>query len=303
MAPSAARCHGGCVSRSGQCVLVPRPEQRGGFIERGDVIDGRCLVAGHLAGDRAWYSRPDHVVVVVMENHSAADISGNGEAPYINALAARGALFTRSFAVAHPSEPNYLALFSGSTQGVTSDACPLTLTGTNLAAELAQAGGTSAGYSEGLPAVGDPVCSSGTYARKHAPWVNFPSLPATVHQPFTAFPSDFAALPTVSFVIPDLDHDMHDGSVATGDTWLAEQLRPYATWAEGHNSMLVLTFDEDDRSRDNQITTIIVGAHVRAGRYDEHLDHYRLLATLKALAGLGNSEPGALQPITDAWTR
>lgn len=247
--------------------------------------------------------RPDHVVVVVMENHSAADISGNGQAPYINALAARGALFTRSFAVAHPSEPNYLALFSGSTQGVTSDACPLSLTGTNLAAELAQAGGTFAGYSEGLPAVGDPVCSSGTYARKHAPWVNFPSLPTTVHQPFTAFPSDFAALPTVSFVIPDLDHDMHDGSVATGDTWLAEQLGPYATWAQGHNSMLVLTFDEDDRSRDNQITTIIVGAHVRAGRYDEHLDHYRLLATLKALAGLGSSEPGALQPVTDAWTR
>jgi len=173
--------------------------------------------------------RPDHVVVVVMENHSAADISGNREAPYIDALAGRGALFARSFAVAHPSEPNYLALFSGSTQGVTSDACPLTLTGTNLAAELAQAGGTFAGYSEGLPAAGDPVCSSGKYARKHAPWVNFPSLPATVHQPFTAFPSDFAALPTVSFVIPDLDHDMHDGSVATGDTWLAEQLGPYAT--------------------------------------------------------------------------
>lgn len=53
MASSAARCHGGCVSRSGQCLLVLHPEQRGGAIERGDVIDWPCLVAGHLAGDRA----------------------------------------------------------------------------------------------------------------------------------------------------------------------------------------------------------------------------------------------------------
>lgn len=237
-----------------------------------------------------------------MENHSAADIIANPEAPYINSLGGRGALFTRSFAVAHPSEPNYLALFSGSTQGVTSDACPLSLTGTNLAAELAAAGGTFAGYSEGLPTAGDPVCGSGKYARKHAPWVNFPSLPATVNQPFTAFPADFTRLPSISFVIPDLDHDMHDGSIASGDTWLAAHLNPYVTWAEGNNSMLVLTFDEDDRSQDNQITTIIVGDHVRVGRYDEHLDHYRVLATLKALAGLPSSAAGSPRPVIDAWS-
>lgn len=170
--------------------------------------------------------RPDHVVVVVMENHSSANVTGNPQAPYINALAGRGALLTQSFAVAHPSEPNYLALFTGSTHGVTSDACPLTLTGTNLAAELAQAGATFTGYSEGLPTAGDRVCSSGRYARKHAPWVNFASLPTTVNQPFTAFPTDFTTLPTVAFVIPDLEHDMHDGSVSTGDTWLAEHLDP-----------------------------------------------------------------------------
>ncbi len=59
---------------------------------------------------------------------------------------------------------------------------------------------------------------------QHAPWVNFPSLPPTVNQPFTAFPTDSAALPTIAFVIPDLEDDMHDGSVATGDTWLADHL-------------------------------------------------------------------------------
>ncbi len=245
---------------------------------------------------------PDHVVVVVMENHSAADITGNPQAPYINALAGRGALFTSSYAVAHPSEPNYLALFTGSTQGVTSDACPLTLTGPNLAADLTRAGRTFTGYSEGLPTAGDPVCGSDRYARKHAPWVNFASLPATVNQPFTAFPTDFTTLPTIAFVIPDLEDDMHDGSVSTGDTWLADHLDPYVTWAQRHNSMLVLTFDEDDNSQDNQITTIIAGAHVRPGRYDEHLDHYRLYATLRALTGTAPAQSGTPAPVTDAWS-
>jgi acid phosphatase len=237
-----------------------------------------------------------------MENHSYSDIIGSPQATYIKSLAGRGALFTQSFAVTHPSEPNYLALFSGSTQGVTSDACPLQLSGTNLATELASAGGTFAGYSEGLPSTGDPVCSSGKYARKHAPWASFSSLPGTVNQPFTAFPVDFATLPTVSFVIPDLDHDMHDGSVATGDAWLAQHLDRYASWAEGHNGLLVLTFDEDDRSQNNQIATVIVGAHVRVGRYDEHLDHYRLLRTLEALTGLDASQPHPAEPLTDLWS-
>jgi hypothetical protein len=237
-----------------------------------------------------------------MENHSATEISGSPDAPYINGLTRLGALFTRSFGVAHPSEPNYLALFTGSTQGLTSDACPLTLTGSSLAAELARVGGTFVGYSEGLPTAGSAVCSSGGYARKHAPWVNVPSLPATVNQPLTAFPTDFTRLPTISFVIPDLDHDMHDGSITAGDAWLAAHMDPYIAWAQAHNSMLVLTFDEDDHSQDNQITTVLVGAHIRAGRYDEHLDHYRLFATLKALAGVGSTQPGAPPAVTDAWT-
>jgi hypothetical protein len=79
---------------------------------------------------------PAHTVVVVMENHSYADIIGNPTAPFINTLAARGALFTRSYAVTHPSEPNYLALFSGSTQGIADDGCPYRFSAPNLAADL-----------------------------------------------------------------------------------------------------------------------------------------------------------------------
>ena len=62
--------------------------------------------------------RPDHVVIVIEENHSYGEIIGSSFAPYINSLATRGALFTQSYAITHPSQPNYLDLFSGSNQGV-----------------------------------------------------------------------------------------------------------------------------------------------------------------------------------------
>jgi len=121
---------------------------------------------------RAWAAvqlpRYDHIVIVVEENHAAAQIIGNKSAPFINALAADGALMTQSYAVAHPSQPNYLALFAGDTFGVNSDACPLALgPAPNLAAELLAAGYSFGGFAEDLPAVGSTVCSAGKYARKH----------------------------------------------------------------------------------------------------------------------------------------
>jgi acid phosphatase len=246
--------------------------------------------------------RPDHVVVVVMENRSYNDIIGNPRAPYINELARGGALFTHSFAVAHPSQPNYLALFSGSTQGIHNDSCPHTFAGPNLGQSLVSAGRTFAGYSEGLPSPGSTVCEDGAYARKHAPWVNFLSVPASANLPFSAFPSDYAALPNLSFVMPDLDHDMHDGTVGEGDEWLHTHLGDYATWAATHNSLLVLTWDEDDRSESNRVVTVIAGAHVRPGRYAERVDHYRVLSTLEELEQVrrvGRSISAA--PVTSIW--
>src|SRR4051812_30543454 len=148
--------------------------------------------------------RPDHVVVAVFENKDAADVTGTNDASYLRALAARGAQFTDAHGEAHPSQPNYLALFSGSMQGVEDDTCPIELDGENLGSQLLDAGLTFSGYSEGLPAPGYTGCGTGDYARKHNPWVDFSNLPASVNQPFTRFPQDYAALPTVSFVIPDL---------------------------------------------------------------------------------------------------
>ena len=105
--------------------------------------------------------RPDHVVIVIEENHSYSEIIGSSAAPYINSLAAQGALFTQSYAITHPSQPNYLDIFSGFNQGVTDDSCPHYFSTDNLGLYLLNASLTFAGYSEGLPSVGSTVCTSG----------------------------------------------------------------------------------------------------------------------------------------------
>lgn len=247
--------------------------------------------------------RPDHVVVVMEENHSYSEIIGNADAPYINSLAQSGALFTNSFGVEHPSQPNYLDLFSGSNQGVTDDSCPHTFSKIrNEESELRKGGFSFAGYSEGLPNRGSLVCAQGEYARKHVPWTNFSNDPGKFSFPFTRFPSDYAKLPTVSWVIPDLLDDMHDGTVAEADAWLENNLSGYVIWAQTHNSMLILTWDEDDGAHDNQIPTIFVGQMVKPGQYGEKITHYNVLRTIEAMYGLkplGNS--AGLKPLMDVW--
>lgn len=244
-------------------------------------------------------------MVVVMENSSFAQIIGTAGDPFIHQLARRGALFTRSEAITHPSEPNYLALFSGSTQGVTDDSCPLSFTAPNLAADLSAAGRTFVGYAEDLPSPGSGACDAGDYARKHAPWTDFSNVPPSASEPFASFPGhDFAALPTVSFVVPNLCHDMHDCGVAAGDAWLRAHLAGYVSWAMTHDSLLILTWDENDGSQGNQIATILIGQMVRPGRYAEPITHYNVLRTIEDAYRLrhdGNA--AAAQPITDVWQR
>jgi len=238
--------------------------------------------------DAATIPTYDHVVVVMEENHSYADVIGNTkQAPYMNSLASQGALMTSSFGVTHPSEPNYMALFGGSTFGLSSDACP-TNEGSkaNLGSELLAAGKTFKGYSETLPSTGSTTCTSGKYARKHSPWVNFSNVPASDSLPFSSFPTNYAQLPTVSFVIPNLNDDMHDGTITAADTWLKNNISAYATWAKNNNSLLVVTWDEDDYTENNQIPTLFVGAGVKTGKFSETVNHYNVLATLEQLYGL-----------------
>ena len=249
---------------------------------------------------------PAHVVVVMEENHSYSDIIGNSGAPYFNSLASQGALLTSSYGVTHPSEPNYMALFAGSTFGLSADTCPVNKGNVaNLGSELLAAGKTFKGYSEGLPSTGSTTCSSGKYARKHSPWINFSNVPTADSLPFTSFPtssSGYASLPTVSFVIPNLNDDMHDGTIAAADTWLNSKLSAYATWAKANNSLLIVTWDEDDYTESNQVPTIVVGQHVATGHYDETVNHYNLLATLEQMYGLAAVGSSATAPaVTDIW--
>ncbi len=252
--------------------------------------------------------QPAHIVIVVEENRSENGIIGNKSAPFITALAAGGANMVQSFAETHPSEPNYLALFAGNTFGVTTDQCPVNGgAAPNLGSELLAAGYTFVGFAEGLPAVGSPACTAGKYARKHVPWANFTNVPQANSLPFSAFPmGNYASLPTVSFVIPNNDNNMHDGSIAQADAWLNRQLSGYANWAAANNSLLIVTFDEDDGSSRggsrNQIPTIFYGAHVRPGNYSEQINHYNVLSTIEQMYGLPKTGYAAsAPPITDIW--
>jgi acid phosphatase len=247
--------------------------------------------------------QPAQVVVVVLENRGYEQIIGNSDAPFVNNLANQGALFTRSYAVTHPSEPNYLALFSGSTHGVTGDPCPVTFTAPNLASDLLAAGKTFVGYSEGLPAIGSLVCDAPQYSRQLSPWAAFSNVPGSVRRPFASFPAgDFSRLPTVSFVIPNMCDDMHNCSVATGDAWLRAHLASYASWAMTHDGLLIVTWDEDDFTRANHIATIFVGQHVRPGRYSQQITHYSVLATIEAAYGLArDGNAASTAPIDYIW--
>jgi len=255
--------------------------------------------------DAAAVPTPAHVVIVVEENRSQTNIIGNKSAPYINQLAANGAMMAQSFAEVHPSEPNYYALFAGSTLGVTKNMCPVNGGDTpNLGSELLAAGYSFVGFAESLPAAGSPACSAGKYARKHVPWASFTNIPSSRSLPFSAFPapSNYASLPTVSFVIPNLDDDMHDGSIAQGDAWLYQNLSQYAAWARANNSLLILTWDEDDNTPRNQIPTVFYGANVRPGSYDETISHNNVLSTLEEMYGLPKLGFATRAPaITDIW--
>lgn len=248
---------------------------------------------------------PDHVVVVVFENHAYNQVLGSSSAPYINSLASGGASLTASYAETHPSQPNYYAMFSGDTQGVTDDSCvaPGFSSAANLASEVTAAGKSWASYNESLPSEGSTTCRSGKYAQKHNPWFGFSNVPTNTAHTFDAFPTDFSTLPTVSFVVPNLCGDMHDCSVSTGDAWLKNHLKSYADWAKTHNSLLLLTFDEDNRLSGNRIPTVLYGQPVQPGSTSgTTYNHYDVLRTLEDMYGTSHAGKAAdAKDITGVW--
>jgi len=256
----------------------------------------------------------DHVIVVIMENKSydAARVQ-----PYTAALMTAGASFTNSFAVAHPSQPNYFALWGGNTM-VTNDNCPPAGSPypyANLGQACAAAGKTWRAYSENLGAVGGTACSydgntsTGLYTRKHDPWVSYNNVVHTNERPYSDLAADIAAsqLPNLAFVVPNNCHNSHNSStpgcgVGDADTWLSQNL-PAMIAAVGPTGLVVLTWDEDDSSSGNHILTVFEGPQVQPGAVSTRsITHYTVLRTIGDVLGL--APVGAAvseQPITDVW--
>ena len=293
------------------------------------------LAAGVLAALVTWCAplsaasvppRYDHVVIVVEENRSVTQIIGDMvNAPYINSLASNGVRIGSMYAITHPSQPNYMHLFSGTNQGVLDDNLPPNFSTTptstypfttpNLGAEIIAAGFTFAGFSDELESAGatdwadyDPHTATNPgiyYRRKHVPWVNWVAkvlpVPAnqmtnTINRAFTQFPANFAQLPTLSIVVPNQLHDMHDGSRKQGDDWLAANLNAYAVWARTNNSLLVITWDEDDYNGVNQIATVFHGAGLRNGTSASGTwTLHNLLRTFEDMYGSTNHAGSAAQ--------
>lgn len=254
---------------------------------------------------------PAHTVVVVIENKTYSEIVGNLSAPYINGLLANShtASFTQSISSTHPSQPNYLMLFSGSTQGVTDDYVPgnLPFTAPNLGAAVVNAGLTFIGYSEDLNYAGSTDSIVNKYVRKHNPWVNWQGngtngISPNANRSFSDFPSDYNQLPTVCFVVPNLDHDMHDGTIAACDTWLQNNLDGYIQWCINNNGLFILTTDEVDYSSSTNVFTFFTGANTQGGIYNQVISHYSVLRTIEDLYSLPRVGASAgVQPINSVW--
>lgn len=259
-----------------------------------------------------------HVVVILEENKPASSIVGNADAPYFNQLLTRYAHASMYSAITHPSLPNYLALTSGTTGGLTSDCNPpggsCLVTDPNLADSLRTAGLSWRMYAEGMPS---PCSTPNTdrYAVKHNPFLYYPSVTSSaaycdLHDvPFSAFAADLGSastLPAFSFVSPDLCNDMHSCPVATGDAWLSRvvpQILASPAFTT-QRSLLVVTFDEGDSS-DNVVACVFAGPAARRGAVSNAAyTHYSLLRTIEdglGLPPLGAS--AAASPMTDLLAR
>jgi hypothetical protein len=251
----------------------------------------------------------DHVVVIVFENKESSSVLGNRAAPTFNTYGRRYATLTRYYGVTHPSLPNYLALVSGSTQGVRITCTSCIFDAKSLADTIEASGRTWKTYAEGLPAPGFLGPFKGRYAKKHNPFAYFRSIaedPARRARlvPLSRLGPDVraGALPSFSLVVPDLCHSMHDCSVSVGDTWLRGQVGKFLKLP---NTVVFVIFDEGSTSirGGGHTAALALGKAVRLGsRSTAVTGHYGILRTIEQAWGLpllGRSAHVA--PITGIW--
>lgn len=247
----------------------------------------------------------DHVVIIVMENKAASRILGADDAPYLNSLAKDYALAANYHAITRPSLPNYIALTSGTTAGITSNCNPKAgscqANVRTIADEVTASGRDWRMYAEGMP---EPCLAedAGRYVVRHNPFMYYPSvtdnreLCADRVVPLGRLDDDLkteSSLPDYVFITPDMCSDTHDCPVRTGDAWLSREVpKILASPAfTTKNSLLVVTYDEGSRSS-NHIVTVFAGPAARKGYTSEtRYTHYSLLRTI--------GDAWGLDPLTD----
>jgi phosphatidylinositol-3-phosphatase len=244
------------------------------------------------------------VFLVVEENHSYSDVIGNSAMPYLNGLASKFAVGTQYFANTHPSIGNYFMLATGVIES-NNDAFAGTVSDDNVVRELLKAGKTWRSYAESLPSAGYLGGDTGDYLKHHNPVTYFSDVIGTPQAsnvvPFAQFSSDVASgsLPDFSFIVPNIMHDAHNGTLAAADQWLQANLDPLVT-SNGfqNNAVLIIVFDEsevtDSAHGGGHVAFVIVGPQIKPGlqstRLYQHESTLRLvLSTLGVTTFPGNS--------------
>jgi len=244
-----------------------------------------------------------HVFVVVEENHSYSQVIGNSAMPYLNGLASKYGLATQYYANTHPSIGNYFMLTAGQII-TTNDSLCSTLTQDNIVRHLLTAGRTWKSYAESLPYAGYTGCGSGYYVKRHNPLAYFSDVANSSEKynlvPFSKFATDLAShtLPQFSFIVPNLIHDAHDGSLGTADSWLKTNIAPLIASATFQkDGILIIVFDEsldtDTQHGGGHVACVVIGLKVKPGVKSTTLyQHQNTLKTVMKALGLG-SFPGA----------
>ena len=283
VAPLAATGAGTVATAGGVAPRAPAARLSPAVVAAGEMSGAR---GGPCVGAPAsrHYS---HVVWIVMENEGFGQVADSAAAPFLRRLGSECGLATDYLAVAHPSLPNYLAMTSGSTDGVTDDADPIVhrLSERSIFSQLS--GGWRA-LEDAMPGPCDRV-TSGLYAARHDPAVYFTDLRATCARDVVPlrYPLDLSA--RFTFITPDVCNDMHSCPIATGDEWLAKTVGSIVSSSQyrAGGTALFVVWDESEAAGANRVAAYVVAPSVpRGSRVDAPFTHYSLLATAEDLLGL-----------------
>ena len=261
-----------------------------------------CLASASIGG-AATVPASGHVFLVVEENHSYSSVIGNSAMPYLNSLAAKYALATNYYANTHPSIGNYFMLTAGAIITNNDSSCS-TISNDNIVRHLIAAGKTWKSYADSLPSAGYTGCGSGEYVKRHNPIAYFSDVANGSDKsnlvPFTQLAKDLAnkALPQFSFIVPNLLHDAHDGTLQQADAWLKSNIAPLISSALFQNDgFLIIVFDEsfdsDSAHGGGHVAALVIGPKVKHGyKSSVFYQHQNTLKTLLQALGV-KTYPGA----------